>query len=73
MLSKIIIIERYANIKILIVFILINETHNINPKTLENIDQKSHTPQEFSFNVTQTYLQNYNFECSLQNCSICNL
>ena len=52
---------------------LINETHNKNPKILEKIDQKSHTLQGFSFNVTQIYLQNYNFECSLQNCFICNL
>ena len=40
---------------------------------LEKIDQKSHTLQGFSFNVTQIYLQNYNFECNLQNCFICNL
>ena len=46
---------------------LINETHNKNPKILEKIDQKSHTLQGFSFNVTQIYFQNYNFECSLQN------
>ena len=52
---------------------LINETHNTNPKILEKIDQKSHTLQGFSFNVTQIYLQNYNFECSLQNYFICNL
>ena len=52
---------------------LINETHNKNPKILEKIDQKSHTLQSLSFNVTQIYLQNYNFECSLQNCFICNL
>ena len=49
---------------------LINETHNKNPKILEKIYQKS---LGFSFNVTQIYLQNYNFECSLQNCFICNL
>ena len=52
---------------------LINETHNKNPNILEKIDQKSHTLQGFSFNVTQIYLQNYNFKCSLQNCFICNL
>ena len=52
---------------------LINETHNKKPKILEKIDQKSHTLQGFSFNVTQIYLQNYNFECNLQNCFICNL
>ena len=52
---------------------LINETHNTNPKISEKIDQKSHTLQGFSFIVTQIYLQNYNFECSLQNCFICNL
>ena len=52
---------------------LINETHNKNPKILEKINQKSHTLQGFSFNVTQIYLQNYNFECNLQNCFICNL
>ena len=52
---------------------LINETHNTNPKILEKIDQKSHTLQGFSFNVAQIYLQNYNIECNLQNCFICNL
>ena len=31
---------------------LINETHNTNLKILEKIDQKSHTLQGFSFNVT---------------------
>ena len=35
---------------------LINETHNTNPNILEKIDQKSHTLQGFSFNVTQIYL-----------------
>ena len=32
---------------------LIDETHNTNKKILEKIDQKSHTLQGFSFNVTQ--------------------
>ena len=52
---------------------LINDTRNTNRKILEKIDQKSHTLKEFSFNVTQIYLQNYNFVCILQNCSTCNL
>ena len=34
---------------------LINETHITNPKILDKIDQKSHTMQRFSFNITQIY------------------
>ncbi len=51
---------------------IINITNRNNPEILEKIRQKSHTYSGFNFNVTQIYLQSYNYECTAVACYTCN-